>query len=138
MNNRFIPSNCVVLNTPNQRWVKFIREIFFIELGPDISTILFFKYGPFMASFSFIFVFSLQLTVKNVQYKFCRWLDSNHGPLELEVTALPTEPHHCPFFQELGSLSLRFLLIHCQIQTQYLIVHVRCNHWGPNCCNWII
>ena len=28
--------------------------------------------------------------------KFCRWLDSNHGPLVLEVTTLPTESHHCP------------------------------------------
>ena len=27
---------------------------------------------------------------------FCRWLDSNHGPLESEVTALPTEPQPLP------------------------------------------
>ena len=40
--------------------------------------------------FFLIFVFSIQLTV-NV-----RWLDSNHGPLELEPTALPTEPQPQP------------------------------------------
>ena len=43
--------------------------------------------------FFFIFVFSIQ---KNVQFKFLRWLDSNSGPLELEATALPTEPHPLP------------------------------------------
>ena len=36
----------------------------------------------------FIFVSSIQLKV-NVPYK---WLDSNHEPLELEATTLPTEP----------------------------------------------
>ena len=42
------------------------------------------------------FVFSIQLTVHIVQYKFCRRLDSNHGPLVLEATALPTEPQPLP------------------------------------------
>ena len=28
--------------------------------------------------------------------KFCRWLDSNHTPLELEVAALQTEPEPQP------------------------------------------
>ena len=42
------------------------------------------------------FVFSIQLTVHIVQYKFCRQLDSNHGPLVLEATALPTEPQPLP------------------------------------------
>ena len=28
--------------------------------------------------------------------KCCRWLDSNHRPLELEATALPTEPQPLP------------------------------------------
>ena len=27
---------------------------------------------------------------------FCQWLDSNRGPLELEATALPTEPQPLP------------------------------------------
>ena len=46
--------------------------------------------------FFFIFVFSIQLTVKIVQYQFCRWLDSNRGPLMLQATALPTEPQPLP------------------------------------------
>ena len=29
--------------------------------------------------------------------KFCRWLDSNRGPLVLEATAQPTEPQPLPF-----------------------------------------
>ena len=27
---------------------------------------------------------------------FCQWLDSHHGPLDLEATALPTEPQPLP------------------------------------------
>ena len=42
----------------------------------------------------FIFVFSIQLTV-NVQYNF--WPMTWFGPLELEVTALPTEQQPLPY-----------------------------------------
>ena len=45
--------------------------------------------------FLIIFVFSIQLTV-NIQYNFLRWLDSNCGPLESKVTALPTESPPLP------------------------------------------
>ena len=56
-----------------------------------------FKNGPFPATFSSIFVFSIQLTVNKCSiYKFCRWLDSSHGAVELEVTALPTDPQPLP------------------------------------------
>ena len=43
-----------------------------------------------------IFVFS---TVNStyVNYKFCRWLRSNCGPLTQEATALPTETQPLPF-----------------------------------------
>ena len=55
--------------------------------------------GPFPASFFFIFVFSIQLTLDSKQMfnKFCWWLDSNRGPLALQATALPTEPQPLPF-----------------------------------------
>ena len=43
--------------------------------------------GRFPASFSFFFVFSIKLTVKIVQNKFCPWLVSNSGPLVSEATA---------------------------------------------------
>ena len=46
--------------------------------------------------FFFIFVFSIQLTVNNVIYKFCQWQDFNCGPLLSEATALPTEPQPLP------------------------------------------
>ena len=42
---------------------------------------------PFSVSFS---LFS------SSQYSFCQWLDLNGGPLELEATALPTEPAPLP------------------------------------------
>ena len=57
---------------------------------------LFFN-GPFPASFFFIFVFSIHLSVNNVQCKFCWWLDSNRLPLVLEATAQPTGPQPLPF-----------------------------------------
>ena len=47
----------------------------------------------------FFLYFRLFNTVDSKQMfnKFCRWLDTNRGPLVLEATALPTEPHnHCP------------------------------------------
>ena len=34
----------------------------------------------------------------NINVNFCWWLDSNRGPLVMEVTALPTEPQPLPFF----------------------------------------
>ena len=55
--------------------------------------------------FFFIFVFSIQLTVHICQFKFCQWLDSNPGPLESDMTALPTEPHPLPSFLRLSCLS---------------------------------
>ena len=48
-------------------------------------------------------LFSIQLTVNNVQYKFHRWLDSNHRPLVSEATALPTEPPTLPFIRSFVS-----------------------------------
>ena len=41
---------------------------------------------------------------------FCRWLDLNHRPLELEATALPTEPQPLPF-----KLVFTFLINHSDI-----------------------
>ena len=56
----------------------------------------YYKNGPFPTSFYlFIFDFLTQLTV-NVQFKFCRWLDSYRGPLESEASALPTELQPLP------------------------------------------
>ena len=42
------------------------------------------------------FHYSMLCNVMNNIVNFWRWLDSNRGPLELEATALPTEPHYCP------------------------------------------
>ena len=58
------------------------------------DNLFFKKIGHSRRPFS-LFFFSIQLTV-NVQFNVCWWLDSNHGPLALEATALPTEPQ--PFW----------------------------------------
>ena len=50
--------------------------------GAQVSTkftLNFFKNWPFTASFFFIFVFSMQLTVNNVQDKFCRFEPKTSG-----------------------------------------------------------
>ena len=56
---------------------------------------LFFKWS-IPGHFFFIFIFSIQLIVNIVHYKFCRWLDSNHRPLESIATTIPTEPQPLP------------------------------------------
>ena len=66
-----------------------------------IVLIFFLTSGPFPASFydwfsSFQYNWYLTSKQRNVQYKFCRWLDSNRGPLVSEPTALPTEPQPLP------------------------------------------
>ena len=59
------------------------------------STSFFLKKWAIPGLFFFIFIFSIQLIV-NAWIKFRRWLDSNHGPLVSEATALPTEPQPLP------------------------------------------
>ena len=55
------------------------------------------KVGPFLVTFFFIFVFSIQFII---QLKFskqnCHRLDSNRGSLASEATALPTAPQPLP------------------------------------------
>ena len=53
--------------------------------------------GPFPTSVSFIFDFSIKLTVYRFD-KICRWQDWNRGPLVSDVTSLPTEPQPLPWF----------------------------------------
>ena len=48
--------------------------------------------------FLFIFVFSIQLIINKCSIKFCRWLESNCGPLVSKSTALATEPQPLPPF----------------------------------------
>ena len=49
----------------------------------------------------FLLLLPFQYTVDskqmfNIKINFCQWLDSNHGPLVSEATALPTEPQPLP------------------------------------------
>ena len=83
--------------SPGMEWLDSNRRPLELEATTlptepqPLPWIISFLNRPFPASFFFIFVFSINLTV-NIQYTFYRLLDSNHGPLELEATALPTEP----------------------------------------------
>ena len=45
---------------------------------------------------SFLQIVPIQPYLEEVQI-FCRRLDSNHGPLDLEATALPTEHQAMPY-----------------------------------------
>ena len=56
--------------------------------------------GSFPASFFFIFVFSIQLTAKIVQYKILptTGFEPRTSGVESEETALPTEPQPLPNF----------------------------------------
>ena len=77
---------------------------------------------PFMKQFKFYFEFS---DLQN----FCQWLDSNRGTLELEATALPTEPQPLPpeknnlYFTDITSssttLNVNYLLL-LQLQSQLM------------------
>ena len=74
------------------------------SLAPPLIMRYFIFYQKLIATtiksfFSFIFRrINTQLTVYkwSMLINFCRWLDSNRGPLVLEVTALPTEPQPLP------------------------------------------
>ena len=46
--------------------------------------------------FLYFRLFNTQLTVNKCSINFSRLLDSNHGPMVLEATALPTEPQPLP------------------------------------------
>ena len=69
-----------------------------------------FKSGPFPASFLFIFVFSIQLIINKCSIKFCRWLESNRGPLVLKATTLPTEPQPLPILVKSRFTPKRFFI----------------------------
>ena len=63
----------------------FFEEMYFVLNGPMVTT------------FSCIFVFS---TVKLMVIENCQWLDSNPGPLVLQVTpncAIATDPLYSSF-----------------------------------------
>ena len=72
-------------------------ETFCSSLVVNPWSLVFFKKKWAIAGLFFIIVnFSIQLTINIIQYKFCRWMHLNRGPLMSEATAQATEPHHCP------------------------------------------
>ena len=59
--------------------------------------VFFKKKWPFPASYLYIYFRLFDIVdSKQMFNKICRWLDSNHGPLVSEATALPTEPQPLP------------------------------------------
>ena len=78
-------------------WRKFSVGIYATVIWVFwLAAQIFFKWA-LPGLFFFIFVFSIQLTVKMFNLNFCR-RDSNRGPLESEATTLPTEPQPLPKF----------------------------------------
>ena len=67
-------------------------SILLVTLRVDL---FFTKIGPFSPSFS-LFSFFQYSWQKMFNINFFRWLGSNRRPLELEATALPTEPQPLP------------------------------------------
>ena len=65
----------------------------------SISDLFFKKKWAIPGLFLLIFVFSIQLIKNKCSIKFCRWLESNRGPLVSKATALPTEPQPRPTAQ---------------------------------------
>ena len=68
------------------------KRLWFTAQKEMIYLTCYWNIGPFTPSFSFISVFSIQLTCNKV----CCCLDLNHRPVVFEATALPTEPQHLP------------------------------------------
>ena len=68
------------------------KRLWFTAQKEMIYLTCYWNIGPFTPSFSFISVFSIQLTCNKV----CCCLDLNHRPVVFEATALPTEPQHFP------------------------------------------
>ena len=69
---------------------------------------IFLKNGPFSASFFFIFVFSILLTV-NVQYKFLPMTGFEQQTSGLDATALLTEPQPLP--QVVSNLAFGLIMV---------------------------
>ena len=85
--NHPIRSHCSGASVENWYWGRKFPSCF--------KTIFFTR--PIHSLFFFISIFSIQLTVNNVKYKACRWLDLNLIiPLVWEATALPTGSQPLP------------------------------------------
>ena len=84
--------------------------------------------------FFFVFVFSIQLTVKMFNINFCWWRDSNRGPLESEATALPTEPQPLPYGTLLQA-SFLFYLTRAKILRYLIVFHKLANFSAAD--NWL-
>ena len=94
-----LPNLVTLTGTYISKEKNYAPEYFCKNINPDLNS-----NGPFQGTFFFIFVLSMKLTVNMFNIIFCQLLDLNCGPLELEATALTTEP------QPLSYLSWPFIL----------------------------
>ena len=93
---QFVPGLSTVLNLMVQFLSKINQYASVCNMGLEPGSYL---NTPFPASYFFIFVFSIPLTVNKCAKKICQWLDLNHGPLESDVTILPTESPPLPWLR---------------------------------------
>ena len=77
---------------------KYLGYTCKINCCPDLSKVAqsFLKMGQTRPLFSLFLSFQYTVDSKQMFNKFCRWLDSNRGPLVSEATTLPTEPQPLP------------------------------------------
>ena len=128
----FIEKNFHRFNWRGPLWVRCCKMYFaqfghfapfFAQLGPFWA--IFAQFGPFSPNLGYSrpsnVVVSIQLTAK---YRFCWRLDSNCGPLVLEATTLPPEPHPIPCFKTIFDLTDLYWYIARQTSREI--------HW-PSC-----
>ena len=96
------PTNCVVMD-PN---------------GPKMLDCLLKRAIPGLFFYIFVFQYSWQ---QMFIAKCWQWLDSNRGPLELESTALPTDPQPLPLFFILLTFNLDKVVVLFYQSTLYLL-----------------
>ena len=81
-----------------QKWPRLTAVKSSILSRPMWPPDCFFLYGPFLVSFSFIFVFWI-VNIEFPQYKIWWWRDSNWGPPKLEATLEQTESQPLPYLE---------------------------------------
>ena len=122
-----IPSQSCYLFSDMKRMQKCLLSRH--KVLSDVTSI--FLIGPLPASVSLLLAFNAVLIPLIVNY-ICSWLDSNHGSLVLEATALPIVPQPtsqecCYIFPPMSTTHYlptylpTYLLTHKRVQTLKLI-----------------
>ena len=83
-------------NHHHHQWLKCIYNRLLWDVLYSTTTYLIMK-KVMMKPVLYFCLFNSYITLNMFNIKLFRWLDSNRGHLFSEATALPCEPHHCPW-----------------------------------------